>query len=675
MHLPPKILYHLRRKPSIVPRSSSISTSARLNDPRNISDKQFLTNSIRCLIEYLTEHNYDHPISPKILTKPTNKDYYNIVMFLFKQIDSNYTCTGKIEDEIVGMFKTLNYPFPIAKSNISAVGSPHAWPSMLASIMWLIELLTYGEVVNEFEQQQGYDLDVDDPTSSEKAFYKYLSKAYGFFMSAKDDLYEKAEQQFVSAFETKNDLIRDQIDALEKKNMALSNEIEEVKRRSAYLPELDAKRKELHKNFLSLQQIVEEKRRTRDYQKSKEDSQSTELDRIKGNITGIMREIAVLKDRVAKQEISPEDVTNMINERERLEDAQRQTSEYRQGMQRKIWELELALRDKVQHLEDTVRSYHGIAEDLKMIPQSARNARGENLIIEVDIRAKRRDQLLKTPVKAHIVPILQDLKKELTGMTLELRQELITEQESLEELEARRNELLEARDMCEQKYRRIEASYKREKESLDQATEIHTKELDLMEVRLLHMRDTASEEARITSATRRIAELKAVRNARAVEHDRKKAELIDAITNVLTMCANHRELVQVTLDDLKTNYGRKLEAFLCGKQHVMNGDVHLAIARKLLADPNQELPDVLNLGMHKQVASSSGAGIPRDYVNGHRGSHVEDSVRFEDDGLSPIHRVTQRNANLHVRDPLFFVWQLSVHLPVPYSLSGYSEYF
>lgn len=637
-------VHHNRRKPSIVPRSSSISTNARLTDPRNIGDKQFLTNSIRCLIEYLSDHNYDHPISPKILTKPTNKDYYNIVMFLFKQIDPNYTCTGKIEDEIVGMFKTLNYPFPIAKSNISAVGSPHAWPSMLASIMWLIELLTYGEVVNESEQQQGYELDVDDPTSSEKAFHKYLSKAYGYFMSGKDTQYLAVEEQFISAFESKNDLIRDQIDALEKKNMALSNEIEEVKRRSAYLPELDAKRKELHKDFSSIQQIVEEKKRTRDYQKSKEESQSTELDRVKGNITSVMREIAVLKDRVAKQEISPEDVTNMINERERLEEAQRQTSEYRQGMQRKIWELELTLRDKVQHLEDTVRSYHGIAEDLKMIPQSARNARGENLIIEVDIRAKRREQLLKTPVKAHIVPILQDLRKELSGMTLELRQELITEQEGLEELEANRNELLEAREMLEAKMRRAEATYKREKDSLDQATEIHTKELDAMEVRLLHMRDTASEEARITSATRRIAELKALRNARAMEHDRKKAELIEAITNVLSMCANHRELVQVALDDLKTNYGKKLEAFLSGKQQVMTGDIHQSIARRLLTDPDEELPDLLNLGMYKLPSSN-------EYLGNHysHNNDADDSVRFdEDDGLSPIHRVTQRNTHIHV---------------------------
>jgi len=115
----PILIKIIFRKSSLVPqRTSSISNQGRANDPRNINDKQFFSNSIRTLVEYLTTHNYDHPINPKTLMKPTNKDYYNIVLFLFHQIDPNYTCVGKLEDEIVGMFKFLGYPFPIVKSNM-----------------------------------------------------------------------------------------------------------------------------------------------------------------------------------------------------------------------------------------------------------------------------------------------------------------------------------------------------------------------------------------------------------------------------------------------------------------------------------------------------------------------------------------------------------------------------
>ena len=33
------------------------------------------------------------------------------------------------------------YPFNISKSHLQAVGSPHAWPSLLAGLVWIVELL------------------------------------------------------------------------------------------------------------------------------------------------------------------------------------------------------------------------------------------------------------------------------------------------------------------------------------------------------------------------------------------------------------------------------------------------------------------------------------------------------------------------------------------------------
>lgn len=43
------------------------------------------------------------------------------------------------------LFKRLRYNFQISRSNLTAVGSPHTWPSMLAAITWLVELLNYAE--------------------------------------------------------------------------------------------------------------------------------------------------------------------------------------------------------------------------------------------------------------------------------------------------------------------------------------------------------------------------------------------------------------------------------------------------------------------------------------------------------------------------------------------------
>jgi kinetochore protein NDC80 len=41
----------------------------------------------------------------------------------------------------------MHYPFPISKASMQAVGTMHTWPTLLASITWMVELLTYDEEV------------------------------------------------------------------------------------------------------------------------------------------------------------------------------------------------------------------------------------------------------------------------------------------------------------------------------------------------------------------------------------------------------------------------------------------------------------------------------------------------------------------------------------------------
>ena len=114
-------------------------------DPRPIKDHEFMNTEQRVLIGYLVEKNYDHQISPRTLTSPTTKDFENISSFLFRQIDSNFKFQKSMINEVPLMFKGLHYPFSISKTALSAAGSPHTWPYLLACLTWLIELLSYDE--------------------------------------------------------------------------------------------------------------------------------------------------------------------------------------------------------------------------------------------------------------------------------------------------------------------------------------------------------------------------------------------------------------------------------------------------------------------------------------------------------------------------------------------------
>lgn len=225
--------------------------------------------------------------------------------------------------------------------------------------MWLIELLRYDEAVlkaNELEEGYysnasllagdsnllgGAQGGADDVMAEERAFYRYLSRAYALFIAGRDEQYAALEQQFVASYENANTLVRDQIESLETKNAALHGEIEEVKRRAALLPELDTKKRDLQRELAALEKAVRDKEHEAQMMTEKIAQKEREQLEMKGKISATNKEIAVLKDKIATQEISPEDVVNMVNERARLEEACASASQHRQGVQRRVVELEM----------------------------------------------------------------------------------------------------------------------------------------------------------------------------------------------------------------------------------------------------------------------------------------------------------------------------------------------
>lgn len=98
------------------------------------------------MLEFLTSHGYEYQVSLKTLSSPTTKDYTNIMLFIVRYLDpSILKGFTKIEEEIPQLYKRLRYPFTISKSNLTAVGSPHTWPSILAALSWVVELINYCE--------------------------------------------------------------------------------------------------------------------------------------------------------------------------------------------------------------------------------------------------------------------------------------------------------------------------------------------------------------------------------------------------------------------------------------------------------------------------------------------------------------------------------------------------
>ena len=219
-----------------------------MDDPRNIKDKLFLQNAKHRLIEFLVENAYDRQISLKQLEAPSTKDFLHILEFLYKKIDPRFALSVNVAEDVPAIFKRLRYPFTLSKSHLQAVGSPHAWPSLLAALNWMVELLQYEKQV---EVAMAEDLDAENP---DKMFFDYLARAYELFLQGHDDD-EELEHELAQAFTSKNQSAQEELCRVSASNAKMEEEIQTLA--ESKLEVLQEKRSLLMKDLDKFKMLID----------------------------------------------------------------------------------------------------------------------------------------------------------------------------------------------------------------------------------------------------------------------------------------------------------------------------------------------------------------------------------------------------------------------------------
>lgn len=88
-------------------RRSSVFGNNKMQEPRPIGDKSYTQENIRSLIHFLTTHQYDREISPKILSTPARKDFVSILCFLFRHIYPNFEFANTWDEDVPILFEAI----------------------------------------------------------------------------------------------------------------------------------------------------------------------------------------------------------------------------------------------------------------------------------------------------------------------------------------------------------------------------------------------------------------------------------------------------------------------------------------------------------------------------------------------------------------------------------------
>jgi len=220
-------------------------------DPRDVKDKSYLLGAIKKMVSFLKSRGYDATALniKQLVNGPSGRDFNHIMTFLLRRIDptfntpippgqkNNGDVVIKFEDEVSMAFKCLGYPFPISKTGLVAVGSPHTWPALIAAIDWLVDVLVVaeGETTLDWEmeenpQEEELLLQTFQGISqrSERQWHQFLRKSMVSFLNNDQEECDELEGDLLEAFHRDNEKVEAYLNRMIEENEGTKLEIERL---------------------------------------------------------------------------------------------------------------------------------------------------------------------------------------------------------------------------------------------------------------------------------------------------------------------------------------------------------------------------------------------------------------------------------------------------------------
>lgn len=467
-------------------------SSTRRADPRPLHDKQYMQQCVKNLISYVIDHGYEHPISPKILTNPSSRDFQNIFLFLLRRMDPTFEFQRRFEDEVPVVLKALHYPFSISKSALSAVGSPHTWPSLLGVLTWLMGLLKYGDAKQEKEVAAGVvpssnTASVLSPEERrQQLFHSNMVAAYTQFLLGADE-YPELDKTLREHF-TEEKMRRDaEIAKLREDRDQLSATLHTLQTQPSPLQlALDHRTSletNIHKFQLLIPSLLEHNKSVLAKTKEKEKEIMAEEE----ELAILLREKEVLEKALESQEEAGIDAEGIGAEREQLKENLRKLASQRAQEERDLREFERLLADAFYALDDKVKKYHDLIGRLVRPSLTSILVKSWNkkvldpknvdweLIVLRDTTIRETGCILSKQVDIDILPTLKELKEQVSEMVPLFQEEALRFQDKIDEVEERLIVLRNDQSVSESRKQQLDSKYHKKRAAMGEQLQARSK--------------------------------------------------------------------------------------------------------------------------------------------------------------------------------------------------------
>ena len=455
---------------------------------------------MRNLIEFLTQNGYGYPISAKLLTNPSDKDFFRIFQFLYHKIDPNFafasigtaadrrTHAGRANsvkasdtmvEQIPELMKALGYPIKINRSAVISCGSASNWPKMLGVIQFLLEVVTLQETVDVTQHifggaaaaaAGGFEEDVQAAAEHNEIMFSYLYQAYTAFLSGEDELKDELDAEMMESYQNKAQQLEAELQNATADGERMRRELAELTEGPSELEALRARKAEFVGDLAKFKLLV-----------SNLQAHTAKLDgklaRARGQVElkteerdAALGERARLEHLRDNQELKPADVEEMTTARQQLDSRMAAVRARKEELDNRAWKCEIALAKKTEQAEELAASFNRTAEELHIIPAGAQLA--DVVDFELRLNPKRNEpgqDFFLSDLPGAVRPALQALQsrvgvkvRSLQETTLQAHETAKKATEAMQDCQARNATLAHTLSAREEQYQAAKAQVEHE---------------------------------------------------------------------------------------------------------------------------------------------------------------------------------------------------------------------
>eukprot|EP00571_Detonula_confervacea_P007692 CAMPEP_0172324148 /NCGR_PEP_ID=MMETSP1058-20130122/50580_1 /TAXON_ID=83371 /ORGANISM="Detonula confervacea, Strain CCMP 353" /LENGTH=703 /DNA_ID=CAMNT_0013040345 /DNA_START=80 /DNA_END=2191 /DNA_ORIENTATION=- len=583
------------RRVSLAPTASSAhnsghapgSYSSNNIDPRDVKDKSHLQNAIRKMVSYLKSRGYRDAASlsvKQLVNGPSGRDFQNIMTFLFRRFDPTFHQSPvqgkqqqrsdevvlKFEDEVSMAFRCLGYPFPISKTGLVAVGSPHTWPALIAAIDWLVDVLTIRD------EEEGLDWGPDECDLNEEELltldgssdrvemqcHKFLRKSMVAFLKDDNEECEELEGGLLDEFQKDSEKVEAHLTGLDDECGRMREEIAVLNEEVNGLSEAQQKQEEYATNIEKFLNLIQTLNDHKAELTNKVETLTIEKSTTEQQMEDCSNTIEQLRHTINSQELSQEDVRRMEREKSRMEEQIAKQSSILEGQVAVLKEAQEKWCAIYQLLEQGVEEYNTHARQLELIPKNAKHAKGHNFEVKLD-KNMAVDSVVKMMGGVDIGGVVKPhVKKLVTGYeseTVNEKRQMVKVKKQIEIADNLSEQLVEDIETIKHKLASCEEECEATKQKLETDIKGKQRQLDLLKTRISSLNDPKGVESTLAKYNAEYKQLQLQQQKEEKEYTAKKKAVADAIHKALMLAKEYEVAKETKLKEMNVYIAKRKE--------------------------------------------------------------------------------------------------------------------